>query len=78
MIALNLIGERVAPPAEGPPGGFLQLHPPVQAAQPYYNAAAADMADINLDLHVDTVTAVRSDAVAGETKKHSAHRYCWQ
>ncbi|GLC37245.1 hypothetical protein PLESTB_001144100 [Pleodorina starrii] len=58
IIALNLIGERATPPPDGPPG-FLQLHPSVPAAQPYYNAAAADMADVNLDLHVDTVTAVK-------------------
>ncbi|PNW77316.1 hypothetical protein CHLRE_10g431150v5 [Chlamydomonas reinhardtii] len=58
IIALNLIGERVAPAPEGP-HGFLQLHPNIPTAQPYYNAAAADVADINLDLHVDTVTAVK-------------------
>ncbi|GIL71611.1 hypothetical protein Vretimale_933 [Volvox reticuliferus] len=58
IIALNLIGERATPPPDAPPG-FLQLHPPVPTAQPYYNAAAADMADVNLDLHVDTVTAMK-------------------
>ncbi|KXZ41368.1 hypothetical protein GPECTOR_518g498 [Gonium pectorale] len=58
IIALNLIGEQAAPPPEAP-SGFLQLHPPVQSAQPYYNAAAADVADVNLDLHVDTVTAMK-------------------
>ncbi|GFR45564.1 hypothetical protein Agub_g6958 [Astrephomene gubernaculifera] len=58
IIALNLIGERASPPPEGPPG-FLQLHPAIPSAQPYYNAAAADMADVNLDLHVDTVTAMK-------------------
>jgi centrosomal protein CEP104 len=47
IIALNLIGERATAPVEGPPG-FLQLHPRVPSAQPYYNAAAADVADINL------------------------------
>lgn len=58
VIALNLIGERIAAQPEGPPG-FLQLHPPVTREQPYYNAAAADMADLNLDIHVDTVTAAK-------------------
>ncbi|KAG2484841.1 hypothetical protein HYH03_016407 [Edaphochlamys debaryana] len=58
IIALNLIGERLSP-ADNGPMGFLQLHPPVPTSQPYYNAAAADMADVNLDLHVDTVTAVK-------------------
>ncbi|EFJ48806.1 hypothetical protein VOLCADRAFT_104552 [Volvox carteri f. nagariensis] len=58
IIALNLIGEKASPPPDAP-AGFLQLHPPVPTAQPYYNAAAADMADVNLDLHVDTVTAIK-------------------
>mmetsp|Transcript_16128 Transcript_16128/g.44039 ORF Transcript_16128/g.44039 Transcript_16128/m.44039 type:complete len:886 (+) Transcript_16128:261-2918(+) len=58
LIALNLIGEPIrSRPVETPPGGYLQLHPPVQKHQPYYNQAAANVADINLDIHVDTVTA---------------------
>lgn len=56
LIALNLIGEHIAPVPDGPPG-YLQLHPQVTREVPYYNAAAAEAADINLDLHVDTITA---------------------
>eukprot|EP00195_Chlamydomonas_chlamydogama_P012277 CAMPEP_0202901254 /NCGR_PEP_ID=MMETSP1392-20130828/14151_1 /ASSEMBLY_ACC=CAM_ASM_000868 /TAXON_ID=225041 /ORGANISM="Chlamydomonas chlamydogama, Strain SAG 11-48b" /LENGTH=824 /DNA_ID=CAMNT_0049587793 /DNA_START=202 /DNA_END=2677 /DNA_ORIENTATION=+ len=57
LIALNLIGEPEKPPMDMPPGGYLQLHPPITKEVPYYNAAAADVADINLDIHVDSVTA---------------------
>jgi centrosomal protein CEP104 len=42
-----------------PPGGYLQLHPPSTKEVTYYNSAAADMADLNLDIHVDTVTAAK-------------------
>ncbi|GAX83265.1 hypothetical protein CEUSTIGMA_g10691.t1 [Chlamydomonas eustigma] len=59
IVALNLIGEPVAPGPDLPPGGYLQLHPPVTREVPYYNAAAADVADLNLDIHVDTVTAAK-------------------
>ncbi|KAJ9516820.1 hypothetical protein QJQ45_027229 [Haematococcus lacustris] len=59
VIALNLIGEPLRSQIELPPGGYLQLHPPVTQEQPYYNAAAADVADLNLDIHVDTATAVK-------------------
>lgn len=52
MIALNLIGEAERPPLGMPPGGYLQLHPPATREVAYYNAAAADVADLNLDLHV--------------------------
>jgi len=57
LVALNLIGEPIGRAPDLPPGGYLQLHPPVQREVPYYNQAAADVADLNLDIHVDTVTA---------------------
>lgn len=56
IIALNLIGEVQAPAPSGPPG-FLELHAPVTREIPYYNASAAEAADINLDIHIDTITA---------------------
>ena len=55
LVALNLIGEPIGPGPDMPPGGYLQLHPPITREVPYNNYAAADMADLNLDLHVDTV-----------------------
>eukprot|EP00798_Chlamydomonas_sp_ICE-L_P028474 gene28474-31624_t len=59
LIALNLIGEPVQPGIAMPPGGYLQLHPPITKDVTYYNQAAAHVADLNLDLHVDTVTAAK-------------------
>ena len=56
LVALNLIGEPIGPGPDMPPGGYLQLHPPITREVPYNNYAAADMADLNLDLHVDTVS----------------------
>ncbi len=42
LIALNLIGEPISSaPVELPPGGYLQLHPPIQKQQPYYNQVRA-------------------------------------
>lgn len=57
IVGVNLIGEPLSGGPELPPGGYLQLHPPVTRGVPYYNAAAAEVADLNLDIHVDTVTA---------------------
>lgn len=56
IIALNLIGDQTPP--QGAPG-YLDTSPaPLQ--QPYYNrAAAADLADLNLDMHVDPTTAAK-------------------
>ncbi|MEW5298759.1 MAG: hypothetical protein WDW36_001843 [Sanguina aurantia] len=58
IIALNLIGEVQAAAPTGPPG-FLELHAPITRETPYYNASAAEAADINLDIHIDSVTAAK-------------------
>lgn len=57
LVALNLIGEPIKGPMEAPPGRYLQLHANPTHEIPYYNAAGADVADLNLDIHVDTVSA---------------------
>jgi centrosomal protein CEP104 len=58
VIALNLIGEPLRPTPEGP-AGFLETDGPVSHELPYYNRAAGELADLQLDMHVDSVTAVR-------------------
>lgn len=58
IIALNLIGEVQAAAPTGPPG-FLELHAPITRETPYYNASAAEAADINLDIHIDSITAAK-------------------
>lgn len=57
IIALNLIGEPLRQ-HEGPPG-FLDTDGPVSHELPYYNRAAGELADLQLDMHVDSVTASR-------------------
>ncbi|KAG1659551.1 hypothetical protein FOA52_015355 [Chlamydomonas sp. UWO 241] len=59
LIALNLIGETIGPPMAMPPGGYLQVHAQPTREVQYYNAAAADVADLNLDIHVDSITAAK-------------------
>lgn len=58
IIALNLIGEPLRSAPEGPPG-FLDTEGPVSHDLPYYNRAAGELADLQLDVHVDTATAAR-------------------
>lgn len=58
IIALNLIGEPLRPAPAGPPG-FLDTEGPVSHELPYYNRAAGEVADLQLDVHVDSVTAAR-------------------
>lgn len=58
IVALNLIGEQLQPAAEGPPL-YLDVEGPTSHDLPYYNRAAADVADLQLDIHVDSVTAAR-------------------
>eukprot|EP00798_Chlamydomonas_sp_ICE-L_P023111 gene23111-30312_t len=70
IIALNLIGEAVQPGIAMPPGGYLQLHANPTTEVTYYNSAAANIADINLDLHVDSVTASRIRELA-KVKDHA-------
>lgn len=58
LIALNLIGEASGSSLPGmPPGGYLQVNNPASSEGTYYNASAAEMADLKLDMNVDTVTA---------------------
>lgn len=58
IIALNLIGEPLRQAPEGPPG-FLDTEGPTSHELPYYNRAAGDVADLQLDVHVDSTTAAR-------------------
>lgn len=58
IIALNLIGEPLRPAPEGPPG-FLDTDGPVSHDVSYYNRAAGEVADLQLDVNVDTMTASR-------------------
>lgn len=58
VIALNLIGETVQPAPEGP-APYLSVQPPASHDLPYYNRAAAEVADLQLDMHVDSQTAAR-------------------
>jgi hypothetical protein len=61
IIALNLIGEPLRQAPEGPPG-FLDTEGPTSHELPYYNRAAGDVADLQLDVHVDSTTAARIKA----------------
>jgi hypothetical protein len=58
IIALNLIGEPLRAAPEGPPG-FLDTEGPTSHELPYYNRAAGEVADLQLDVHVDSMTAAR-------------------
>jgi hypothetical protein len=58
IIALNLIGEPLRQAPEGPPG-FLDTEEPTSHELPYYNRAAGELADLQLDVHVDSMTAQR-------------------
>lgn len=58
IIALNLIGEPLRQAPEGPPG-FLDTEGPTSHELPYYNRAAGELADLQLDVHVDSTTAAR-------------------
>lgn len=58
IIALNLIGDPLPPPALGPPP-FLSSSDGASFDTPYYNQAAAEVADLSLDMAVDPVTASR-------------------
>jgi hypothetical protein len=58
IVALNLIGEPLQPTPEGPPG-YLDVDGPVSHELQYYNRAAAEVADLQLDVHVDSSTAAR-------------------
>lgn len=58
IIALNLIGEPLQPVPEGPPP-YLDVDGPVSYELQYYNRAAAEVADLQLDVHVDSSTASR-------------------
>jgi centrosomal protein CEP104 len=58
IIAVNLIGEVLPPVPSGPPG-YLEVAQAPASKQPYYNKAAAAVADLNLDLHVDQHTAAK-------------------
>lgn len=57
-MALNLIGEPLQPTPEGP-APYLNVQPPASHELPYYNRAAAEVADLQLDMHVDSQTAAR-------------------
>lgn len=60
LIALNLIGEPSGSSGPGMPrDGYLQVNNRPTAEGTYYNAAAADMADLKLDMNVDSVTAAK-------------------
>ncbi|KIZ03119.1 Nephrocystin-3 [Monoraphidium neglectum] len=62
IVALNLIGEPLVPAPPPPPGGgaaYLDVGQQPVGEVGYYNRAAADMADLNLDMHVDSVTAAK-------------------
>lgn len=58
IIALNLIGEPLQQAPEGPPG-FLDTEGPTSHELPYYNRAAGELAELQLDVHVDSTTAAR-------------------
>jgi centrosomal protein CEP104 len=58
IVALNLIGEPLQPAPEGPPP-YLDVDGPVSHELQYYNRAAAEVADLQLDVHVDSSTAAR-------------------
>jgi hypothetical protein len=58
IVALNLIGEPLHPAPEGPPP-YLDVDGPVSHELQYYNRAAAEVADLQLDVHVDSSTAAR-------------------
>jgi hypothetical protein len=58
IIALNLIGEPLRQAPEGPTG-FLDTEGPTSHELPYYNRAAGELADLQLDVHVDSTTAAR-------------------
>ena len=75
IIALNLIGEPLRSAPEGPPG-FLDTEGPVSHDLPYYNRAAGELADLQLDVHVDTATAARikvCQAVQASWQAHQQH-----
>jgi len=58
IVAINLTGEPLHDPGSDPVelAPFSTVGPPFPE-QPYYNRAAAEVADLNLDIHVDAVTA---------------------
>jgi centrosomal protein CEP104 len=58
IVALNLIGEPLQPTPEGP-APYLDVDGPVSHELQYYNRAAAEVADLQLDVHVDSSTAAR-------------------
>ncbi|KAF8056211.1 CEP104 [Scenedesmus sp. PABB004] len=58
IVALNLIGEPLAPAPPGP-APYLDVGGPVSHELAYVNRAAAQVADLSLDLHVDSQTAAR-------------------
>lgn len=58
IVAINLVGEYLsAPPADSQ--GYLDINPAPMSEQPYYNQAAMEVADLNLDVHVDSLTAAK-------------------
>lgn len=60
LIAINLIGEHLVTPTAPLSDQYLDTSPVTNHDVPYYNrSAAADLADLNLDIHVDSVTAAR-------------------
>ncbi|WIA42558.1 hypothetical protein OEZ86_008540 [Tetradesmus obliquus] len=63
IVALNLIGEPLQPVPEGPPP-YLDVDGPVSHELQYYNRAAAEVADLQLDVHVDSSTASRIKELA--------------
>lgn len=58
IVALNLIGEPLQLVPEGP-APYLNVQAPTSHELPYYNRAAAEVADLQLDMHVDSQTAAR-------------------
>ncbi|KAF6260813.1 flagellar associated protein [Scenedesmus sp. NREL 46B-D3] len=63
IIALNLIGEPLQAAPEGP-APYLDVDGPVSHELQYYNRAAAEVADLQLDVHVDSSTAARIKELA--------------
>jgi hypothetical protein len=60
IIALNLIGDVVSAPTEPLSEQYLDTSAPASRDLPYYNrSAAADVADLTLDIHVDAATKER-------------------